>query len=140
MHIALHNRRKEHSPADRELTVYAIGGHFISPLHTRGRELQNSTAARSHGLLVSAGLRKLVRDFSTRVPTPNSEGASGINPASYPVDPVYMVGNGPDQGTVQKHPLSFSDGKWEDDNEVVALEREGAEVGGMLVLSAMKNL
>jgi hypothetical protein len=85
-----------------ELTVYAIGEHFISPMHTRRQELQNVTVARSHGLFVTLGLRNIVWDFSTPVP---ATGAGIFNPASYPVDPVSRIGTAPGRGTVQKHLL-----------------------------------
>lgn len=125
-----------------EVAVYAIGQHFISPLHSRKAELQNVTAARSHGLGVWVGLRKVVWDFSTHVAPPKTKNSAVVDPSRFPVDPVYMIGTAPGPGTVVKHLLQFSDGKWEDDNdEVVALEREGgAEVGGMPVLSVMKDL
>jgi hypothetical protein len=125
-----------------EITVYAIGEHFISAMHPRKRELQSITAARSHGLGVWVGLRKIVWDFSTHVRAPKGEGDAIVDPASYPVDPVYMIGTARGPGTVQKHLLQLSDGKWEDDNgEVVAIGREGgAEIGGMPVLSVTKDL
>lgn len=127
-----------------ELDVYAIGEHFISPLHSKKRELQYITAARSHGFLVTTGVRTIVWDFSTRVAAPKEEAGKDINPSSYqyPTDPVYMIGTAPGPGTVEKHLLQFCKGEWVDsDDQVVAIEREGgAECEGMPVLSLTKEL
>ena len=124
------------------LRVYAIGEHFISPLHTRNKIFQNVTAARSHGFLVTANIREIVWDFSIHVPAKPGDFKAGVNPASFPVDPVYMIGNAPGPGTVQKHLLQFYHGKWiNEDDEVVALEREGGEeCAGMPVLNVTKEL
>jgi hypothetical protein len=139
---SIHVKRPEANGDDLE--VYAIGEHFISPLHTKKRELQYVTAARSHGFLVSTGVREIVWDFSTRVRAPIEKDNDGkdVNPSSYPTDPVYMIGTAPGPGTVEKHLLQFCKGEWVDaDDEVVALEREGgAECEGMPVLSVTKEL
>jgi hypothetical protein len=92
---------KRVSPEGGELTVWAIGEHFMDPMCTRKRNLQNVTAARSHGMFVDAGLRKIVWDFSTRVPAP--PGSYIRDPSTAPVDPVYMIGTAPGPGTIQKH-------------------------------------
>jgi len=140
---SIHVKRPESKGGETSsLAVYAIGEHFISPLHTRKRELQNVTAARSHGLLVSLHLREIVWDFSTQVPLKKGEGMDEVNIAAFPVDPVYMIGNANGPGTVRKSLLQFYRGKWvDDDDKVVALEREGgAECKGMPVLSVTKDL
>jgi hypothetical protein len=127
------------SPDGKLIEVFSIGEHWISPLHTRKKDLQQITAYRSHGMLVTVGVRKVVWDFSTHVAAPKGE---TFDPSQFPVDPVYMIGSAPGPGTVQKHLLIFKDGKWEDgDDNLVALEREGGEeVAGMPVLSVKMEL
>ena len=140
---SIHVKRPESQDAESLLTVYAIGEHFISPLqHTHNREYRHVTAARSHGFLVTAGVREIIWDFSTRVPLKKGEIEANANAPYVPTDPVYMIGTRPGPGTVQKHLLQLYRGKWvDDDDEVVALEREGgAECEGMPVLSVMRDL
>jgi len=131
---------KRTSAKGDEVTVYAIGEHYMSPMHSRKPDLQTLTVARSHGpgILFWTGLRKIVWDFSTHV---RASGNQIVNPSSFPVDPVYMIGTAPGPGTVQNHLFQFCEGKWVDeDDNVVAIEREGgAEMGGMPVLSLMKD-
>lgn len=141
IHISRPKSKGHETPS---LEVYAIGEHFISPLHPVRKLLQNVTVARSHGLAVEVGLRKIVWDFSTRVPLPKGEGMDGLDTGGSvgPTDPVYLIGVGKGPGTVQKQLLQFYDGKWEDDDdEVLALEREGGvECEGMPLLSVAKDL
>jgi hypothetical protein len=126
------------------LEVYAIGEHFIAPLHPVRKILRSVDVARSHGLAVEVGLRKIIWDFSTRVPLPKGQGMDGLNTGGSvgPTDPVYLIGVGNGPGTVQKHLLQFYDGKWEDDDdEILALESEGGlECEGMPLLSVAKDL
>jgi len=123
-----------------EVTVYAIGEHYIAPMHCRKQDLQTLTAARSHGpgFLFWTGLRKIVWDFSIHVRAPGNQ---IVDPSKFPVDPVYMIGTAPGPGVVQKHLFQFCEGQWVDEaDEVVAIERVGgAEMGGMPVLSLMKD-
>jgi hypothetical protein len=142
---SIHIKRPESKGGETSsLTVYAIGEHYISPLHMVRKTLRNVSVARSHGLFASVGLRKIVWDFSTHIPLKKGEGMDGLNSGGSigPTDPVYLIGVGNGPGTVQKHLLQFLDGKWvDDDDEVLALEREGGvECEGMPVLSVMKDL
>jgi hypothetical protein len=131
----LESKGEEVSP----LTVYAIGEEFISPLHVVRKQLQDVTAAHSHGLGVWVGLRKIIWDFSTRIPLKKGEGIDGLSGGSAGAF-LMGVGNGP--GTEKKSLLQFFDGKWvNDDDEVLAIEREGGpECEGMPVLSVIKDL
>jgi hypothetical protein len=140
---SIHVKRPESKGAESLLTVYAIGEHFISPLtHTHNKEYRSVTAARSHGALVTAGIREQVWDFSTRIPLKKGEIEANANAPYVPTDPVYMIGTAAGPGTVQKHLLQLDRGKWvDDDDEVVALQREGgAECEGMPMLSIMRDL
>ncbi len=87
-----------------ELTFYVIGERFISAMHTGKRDLQHITAPRSHGLLVSVRLRKIICAFVTHVPEPKS---SFVDLGSSPVDPGCMIGTVSCPGTVQKRLLRF---------------------------------
>jgi hypothetical protein len=142
---SIHVKRSETKGGETSsLAVYAIGEHFMSPLHTRKRMMQNITVARSHGLLATVGVREIVWDFSVHVPLKKGEGMDGLKSGGSigPTDPVYLLGVGNGPGTVQKHILVFYSGKWEqEDGELIAIEREGGvECEGMPVLSVIKDL
>jgi hypothetical protein len=146
---SLHVKRLESRESETSyLPVWAIGEHYMAPLHTRTKKLREILVARSHGLTVWAHLREIVWDFSTRVPLKKGEGMDGLKAGGSigPTDPVYLIGVGAGPGTVRKNLLQFFQGKWVaydpvEEGEIVALEREGgAECEGMPMLSFTKEL
>lgn len=149
MGSSIHLRRLQSTGGDNSyVPMYAIGDHYMSPLHTRKKIFQEILVARSHGLFVWARLREVVWDFSTRIPLKKGEGMDGLRAGGSvgPTDPVYLIGIGNGPGTVRKNLLQFYRGRWvsfetSDEGETVALEREGgAECEGMPVLSLTKDL
>jgi hypothetical protein len=136
------------SSEDSALDVWAIGEHFMAPMHTRKKIFQEILVARSHGLFVWARLREIVWDFSARVPLKKGEGMDGIKAGGSvgPTDPVYLIGIGNGPGTRRKNLFQVFNGKWicyepNEEGEILALEREGgAECEGMPMLSIQREV
>jgi len=129
------------------LDVYAIGYCFITPLHSREMQLQDVMVTRTHGLLTMLNLKEIEWDFSANVPQETLGSADGGNtetdgPQQVVLGAIVSMFGGPPPGMVQKGVLRYYSGKWvDDDDEVVALAREGDEAcEGMPALSVVKDL
>lgn len=140
---SIHVKRAEGGAGeDSSLEVWALGEHYMAPLHTHKKLLRDILVARSHGLLVWAHIRKIAWDFSTRVPLKEGEGMHGVDVGGV----VHQIGASPGPGTKRKNLLQMFDAQWvcyepNEDGEVIALEREGgAECANMPVLSIQKEL
>ena len=103
--------------------------------------------SRTHGLLAAANLKEIVWQFTTNVPQKSADGVDGRNTKIDAPPPVVLeiydnMFGGPLPGMVHKVLLRYYSGKWvDDDNEVIALAREGGEAcEGMPVLSVVKDL
>ncbi|RFU23977.1 hypothetical protein B7463_g12361, partial [Scytalidium lignicola] len=135
----LQRRPSEGNIEISSIPVYAIGDCYMKPMHSRNPKLQHILVSRSTGIFVSARFRKKAWEFCTPVPVKGTDVRKSI-------DPIFVLGAGPQPTVVQRHLLQFYDSKWvsyqlNDDGEAIAFEKEGGEQSkGMPILTIVKNL